>query len=705
MSAGYDTRTIFRGGDNPHSSSDHSPYDSCGLPSSILDALSAHIAVFDLNGTIIYVNRAWRDFAEANHTEPGSVCVGANYFTACEKAQGEDAPLAAKALQSLREILSGRSSRCSFEYPCHSPDEKRWFSANFIRCDDNGKTRLITAHEIITERVIAQEELQAKAREYRLMFDEAGDGIILRDEHGNILNANHTVAEMFGYRLQELLTLNTQALLSSDDLAILPLEEVNRRCKAGETLRIERNCQKKDGSHFWAQLTIRLISREQGHFQVLIRDVNNKKRSEEELKRHAEILQTVFDNLPVMILLIDMKGKVVLTNRFLAKCLGWRTEEIRGAQEAFWGQLFSENLEKEAFLRLLSEASGRSVDFQTRTKSGRNIQTSWAFARLSDGAALGIGQDITARKEAEEALKQEHQKIRQMEAELRLAQKLEAVGQLAAGIAHEINTPMQYIGDSIEFLQTAFSDLTPIISAYRSVLDTVSASDNLQKRALQLKKQEEDIDLPYLSKQIPRALERSKEGVERVATIVRAMREFAHPDQSEKELQDVNRILQNVLTVSRNEYKYVAEVETDFDESLLPVPCHTGELGQVFLNLVVNAAHAIGDKVAGTEQKGRIRVSTRSQGERVLIEIEDSGTGIPEKIRQRIFDPFFTTKPVGKGTGQGLAIARTIIVEKHAGTIHFESEVGRGTIFRIELPSERKGSGDAGGEKTDSFRG
>lgn len=705
MSTGSDTRRISPGVDIPHSSPDPTREDACGLTSAILDSLSAHIAVLDSEGTIVYVNRAWRDFAEANHPEPEAVCVGANYFAACEKAQGEDAPLARKTLQALQELLKGERSCCSFEYPCHSPDKRRWFSTTFTCCRDHGEMRLVVVHEDITEKVIAREELEAKAKEYRMMFDEAGDGIIIRDEHGNILNANHTAAELFGYSHQELFHLNTKNLLSPDALALLPLEEINCQCQAGKTVRIDRDCRRKDGSTFSAQLTIRLIDSERARFQILIRDVSDKKRSEEDLKRHAEILQTVFDNLPAMILLMDSKGNLVLTNRAWEHCMEWRAEEIHGAQETLCECLMAEGSEKKTFLRSLSEASGQWVDFQTRTKSGRLLHTSWAFVRLSDGTTLGIGQDITSRKESEEALKREHQRIQQMEAELRLAQKLEAVGQLAAGIAHEINTPMQYVGDSIEFLQTAFDDLSRIFYEYRSVMETVSASDTVREKIQQLKNQEDEIDLSYLSAQIPRALERSKEGIERVTTIVRAMREFAHPDQREKELDDVNRILRNVLTVSRNEYKYVAEVETDFDEGLPPVFCHAGELGQVFLNLIVNAAHAISDVVAGTENKGRIRVRTRSRGESILIEIEDTGTGIPEEIRQRIFDPFFTTKPVGKGTGQGLSIARTIIVEKHTGKIHFESEVGRGTVFRIELPSGENGHGNAGREKTHPFRG
>ena len=196
---------------------------------------------------------------------------------------------------------------------------------------------------------------------------------------------------------------------------------------------------------------------------------------------------------------------------------------------------------------------------------------------------------------------------------------------------------------------------------------------------------EEAADLDYLAERMPRAFERTLEGVERVTSIVRAMKEFAHPDRREKSPADLNRALANSLTVARNEYKYVAEAETAFG-AIPPVLCHVGELNQVFLNLIVNAAHAIGDVVQGTDRKGTIRVTTAADGDHVVVRVADDGAGIPAELRGRVFDPFFTTKAVGKGSGQGLAIARNIVVAKHGGSIAFETEVGRGTTFIVRLP-------------------
>jgi PAS domain S-box-containing protein len=275
---------------------------------------------------------------------------------------------------------------------------------------------------------------------------------------------------------------------------------------------------------------------------------------------------------------------------------------------------------------------------------------------------------------------------KRMEVDLRHAQKLEAVGALAAGIAHEINTPIQFVGDNTRFLQDAFRDLSALVKAYEEFCQ-VTANGNSSTYALdQVAEARKKADWDYLETEIPKALEQALDGVNRVATIVRGMKEFSHVDRSpNKAAADLNKALESTLIVARNELKYVADVEVHFAE-IPPVYCHLGDMNQVFLNLLINAAHAIADVVKGTQQKGRIGVKTRKDGNWVEVAISDTGTGVPEVVRDKIFDPFFTTKEVGKGTGQGLALARAIVVEKHGGTLTFETEVGKGTTFFIRLP-------------------
>ena len=275
--------------------------------------------------------------------------------------------------------------------------------------------------------------------------------------------------------------------------------------------------------------------------------------------------------------------------------------------------------------------------------------------------------------------------MKQLQSQLTQAQKLESVGQLAAGIAHEINTPIQYVGDNGKFLEDAFRDLMKFADAgARSTAEANNAG--LATLPAVTREQLDDSVLEYLRDEVPRALAQLLEGVDQVARIVRAMKEFSHPGPVEKIPVDLNRAIESTILVSKNEWKYVAEVITDYDADLPPVPCVAGEFNQVILNLIVNAAHAIAEVVKDSGRQGQIRITTRQAGAAAEIRISDTGGGIPPAIQSKVFDPFFTTKPVGQGTGQGLAIAHSVIVQKQGGSIQFESEPGCGTTFVIQLP-------------------
>jgi signal transduction histidine kinase len=305
------------------------------------------------------------------------------------------------------------------------------------------------------------------------------------------------------------------------------------------------------------------------------------------------------------------------------------------------------------------------------------------------GGILVLGEDRT-----------EH---RLLEAQLAQAQKLESIGQLAAGIAHEINTPIQYVGDNTVFLRDSVADYRRCLDALQGILDRAKGGALDEAAIAEAEGILAAADLDYLSEEIPKAIEQTLDGVSRVARIVRAMKEFSHPGSEEKAAADLNRLIENTITVARNEWKYVADLVTDFDPSLPPVPCLIGEFNQVVLNLLVNAAHAVADRAGGgpAPHKGTITVSTRSAGEWAEVRVRDTGTGIPEAIRVKVFDPFFTTKPVGKGTGQGLAIAHAVIVKKHGGELTFETEVGVGTTFILRLPlsARQPAEKDQGGRR------
>ncbi len=263
-----------------------------------------------------------------------------------------------------------------------------------------------------------------------------------------------------------------------------------------------------------------------------------------------------------------------------------------------------------------------------------------------------------------------------LQAQLVQAQKLEAIGQLASGVAHEINTPIQYIGDNLSALHDNIADIIAYQQALRDLADETLTA--------QLDALTDKYDLAFILEDSPKAIQQAQEGVERVAEIVKAMKTFSHIEQGRnKQLINLHEALNSALTISRNSYKYIAAIETDFSPDVGNIECYANELNQVFLNLIINAAHAIEEKQAGM---GLIRVATRKLNDSVEILVQDNGAGISPEIQEKVFNLFFSTKAVGKGTGQGLSLSHSIIVEKHRGKLFFESGVGVGTTFHIQLP-------------------
>jgi signal transduction histidine kinase len=364
-----------------------------------------------------------------------------------------------------------------------------------------------------------------------------------------------------------------------------------------------------------------------------------------------------------------------------------RLGEARRAWDAYFGYEST----------LMNEAA-RASDRSYRSARRSVILVSVAGALFAALMAWGITRSLAvtfrdlerARNEAQTAnriLREEMAAREKVEVELRQAQKLEAVGRLAAGVAHEINTPVQFVSDSVVFLNRATQSLIDRLGRYRDVERSAQES-RPSGDAVEARQAAEGTDLDYLLENVPRAFESSLEGLDRIAAIVRSMSDFAHPDRHEMQPLDLNRAVTSTLTIAHNAYKDVADVETALGE-LPPIICHGGDINQAILNVVINAAHAIADVVGTSGRRGSIRIRTWLEGDVAVLAIADSGPGIPPDIQRRIFDPFFTTKMVGRGTGQGLAIARAVIVERHGGSLTFETAPGQGTTFFIRLPVRR----------------
>jgi signal transduction histidine kinase len=356
-----------------------------------------------------------------------------------------------------------------------------------------------------------------------------------------------------------------------------------------------------------------------------------------------------------------------------AKLFARPLEELQGA--GFLARVLHDDERARRSVQIegfLSGEHGGTLDCPMVTATRRTVNVRMFLgSRTQAQTACGVMLDIT---------QQTH-----LESELQQAQKLESVGRLASGIAHEINTPVQFVTDSVQFVRDAMADVMTVVDKLHQATELAAAGQSSSQAACDARAAEAAADMPYLADEVPKALDRALDGLSRVATIVRSMKVFAHPDRNHKTMIDLNESLASTLAIARCEYKYVAELETDLGE-LPHVSCYPGELNQVFLNLVINAAHAIGDAVAGTDQRGRITVTTRRDGDDVVIAIADTGTGIPPAVRERIFEPFFTTKEVGKGTGQGLSHARSVVVDKHRGSLTFDTALGAGTTFHVRIP-------------------
>jgi len=411
----------------------------------------------------------------------------------------------------------------------------------------------------------------------------------------------------------------------------------------------------------------------------LLRDVGEPKRTDEGLENAKGELADLIDALPCILVSVDDNGFVRQWNKTAERLLGLSRDEVLGKPFHLLAEKWLENPALDVVRKKSAEKCAVTIDEAPyRRPDGTKGMLNLTVNPLHQGRVPLCGFTLLATDITEQ---------RALEKQLRHAQKLESIGQLAAGIAHEINTPTQYVGDNTRFLEDAFADLLRLLSEYERLFGACRKGDQTKEHLEAVEEVAEEIDLDYLKEEIPKAVRQSLEGIERVTSIVKAMKEFAHPGPVEKQEIDLNRAIASTITVARNEWKYVAEMVTDFDESLPPVPCVAGDITQVVLNLIVNAAAAIGEVVGdGSSEKGTIRVSTKQVGDYVEIRVSDTGTGIPEEIQPRIFDPFFTTKEVGKGSGQGLSLAHSVVVEKHGGEITFETEIGKGTTFIVRLP-------------------
>ena len=411
-----------------------------------------------------------------------------------------------------------------------------------------------------------------------------------------------------------------------------------------------------------------------------------KRQVEEQLAREREILSISLASIGEAIVTISSSGEIVLFNNAAQLITEFSALEAVGKPANQVLRILDEKANQilEGPIEHLLEIDN-SFDINTAqhrpvllTKSGKKILISGKITpiRVDEHTHAGyvlVFDDVTEKE--------------RLAAQSMLSSKMESIGQLAAGIAHEINTPIQYLGDNLHYVQHAIETYIETDQKQTQFLKSIASVNHEAQEVLDFRNNQR---IDHLNKEIPAAILESYEGLDRVRKIVMAIREFSHPSQKSKAYSDINKCVQTTITISRNEWKYCADLETELDPNLPMVMCRIDELNQVLLNIIVNATHAIQEKQKESgKEKGKITLKTSYDEDKVLIAIADTGCGISDKIVNRIFDPFFTTKEVGKGTGQGLSLAYNIIVNHHHGAILVTTEENIGTTFTIELPIDK----------------
>ncbi|MBB64866.1 MAG: hypothetical protein CMO81_07350 [Waddliaceae bacterium] len=396
------------------------------------------------------------------------------------------------------------------------------------------------------------------------------------------------------------------------------------------------------------------------------------------IANHNNFLDSTLSAIPDILLSCDSEEKITLVNSQACSLLAYEKSELLGKDIK---ELISAKTIKNYSIQISSikkEGLCKSCEWVLKTKTGEKfpcIVSASSTVKDSKGnhGYIFIAQDSRER--------------RQLETQLLQAQKLEAIGQLASGVAHEVNTPIQYIGNNVEFMKEVWSDLHKLHKQWEALVKAAENASLFSQELENIQKIKEEVDLEYLEKEVPDSIDQTLEGIQSISAIVSALKIFSHPGTSNKELHKVSAILSNLVDVTRSEWKYIAKVSGNFQESSLCIPCYRNELNQVIINIIINASQAIEEqfKLSDRTKLGNILINVSEQKGYAEIRINDDGPGIPESIQKRIFEPFFTTKDVGTGTGQGLAIAYSIIVERHNGELLIESEPGS-TTFTVRLP-------------------
>jgi PAS domain S-box-containing protein len=533
------------------------------------------------------------------------------------------------------------------------------FNLSLLKNDAGEVAGIVAAAKDISKIRQVADQLAQQKEYIEALFDIVQEGLLALSPENHIVKSNQALAAI-------LADWEGRMSVTEDELQQIVIDEVIAGYAAGRTV-FTFTVRAGEGVAYCKCHAVPITGLAGIVLLVSLADITAERTMQEERRLLATIIEQTGDSV-----IVTGTDKVIrYANAAAISNSGYSREELLGKTPAIFKSGLVDNAVYVDLYRTLEQGQFWSGRLRNRRKNGAIVEEDVTISpvRNEDGQLshyVAIKRDMT--------------EMTNLQRQLLQAQKLEAIGTLAAGIAHEINTPMQYVQNNITFFAQAFSDTSQLFAE----LARTRRNDNREAllQCLEL------IDLDYLMAEIPEAIDEAREGIDRVVKIVSAMKAFSHPGSSDRVATDINLALENTVTVCRNEYKYVAEMVLDLQADLPNVPCFPDQLNQAMLNLIVNAAHAIEESGAKfPDNPGRITISTRNCGDTVEIRVQDSGKGIPEEIRNLIYDPFFTTKEVGKGTGQGLTIVYAVIVQKHHGSLDFITEPGVGTTFIVRLPT------------------
>lgn len=644
--------------------------------SRLLDRMDVLLVVLDRTGRVVRFNRSCERL------------FGYTYREIKHKMTSGELPLPeeVRAIKQLLSRLTNGRNQEVYESQWRTSDGEwrtiQW-SISILFDQQGGLEYVVATGTDVTSRETAEQLLQRERALLQALINSIPDLIFYKDNHSHYLGCNKAFEAFRRLGLKEIVG-RTDVDFYPPDLAAKFLASDQEVIEKRESVLYEDWTTAPNGKPVLLETRKTPYYTQDGQVLGVIgigRDITRHRLTENALRLANVEIEQLIASLSSILIVIRPNLHIVRWNPTAVEVFGKTPEDVIGRPLNEVGLRWDWEKVAQALVvcrRDQLPVNPEPLKFRRLDGSEGLLGLSVSPLRTDGNRITGfilLAADITERKILENRLAQ--------------SQKLESIGQLAAGVAHEINTPIQYIADNTKFLHNSFEALVSVMGQFKELLASANAGtiDSQQVEALNLAIEAADLD--FLCQEVPLAIQQSMEGINRVTEIVRAMKEFSHPGVRERQLVDINRALTSTLAVTRNEWKDRTDVETDLADGLPKVLCLPGEINQAFLNVLINAAQAVQAALeAGRRSRGLIRLKTIQDGDWVEIRICDNGDGIPEEIQPRIFEPFFTTKEVGKGTGQGLAIAYGIVVCKHGGTLAFETTPGVGTTFIIRLPIE-----------------